>query len=171
MAPSDLATVEAIAARVHPDYPESLSVFEERLRLYPSGCYVCSLKSLGESPGRLSDTPTDVVAYVISHPWIVLQPPPLNSLLGQLPASPSTYYLHDIALLPEARGTGAARTVVQSLISHATSIGAPTMSLVAVNASHRFWAGHDFAAHEDAALTAKLRSYDADAQLMIRSLI
>lgn len=37
---SDLMAISAIAARIHPDLPESPDVFAEKMRLYPDGCRV-----------------------------------------------------------------------------------------------------------------------------------
>lgn len=158
MTAADLPMVEAIAAQVHPGYPEDAAIFAERLRLYPPGCRVFV-------PGGAA-----VQAYLISHPWHLLQPPPLDSLLGDLPASPTTFYIHDLALLPQTRGSGAARAVVQTLAEHALGSGMVNMSLVAVNASTGFWERNGFVVHQEPALTAKLRSYDAAARLMIRRL-
>jgi GNAT superfamily N-acetyltransferase len=156
MAPADLPAVGALAERIHPAYPEDDAVFAERLRLYPAGCHV-----LARGAG--------IVAYVVSHPWHG-EPPALNTLLGALPAAPSMLYIHDLALAPEARGTGAASEIVSQLAGHARGIGVPGLSLVAVNGSADFWRRRGFEARHDPALDRKLRSYGGDAQLMTRSL-
>jgi ribosomal protein S18 acetylase RimI-like enzyme len=157
MTPSDLAAVCAIAARVHPDYPEDDAVFAERLALYPAGCLV--LANGDEAQG-----------YLISHPWQFGQPPALNALLGALPAPATTYYVHDLALLPPARGSGAAAAIIATLIRHATAQQHKNISLVAVNNSVQFWQRQGFDIHDDATLTAKLASYDAQACYMLRNL-
>ncbi|WP_163284764.1 GNAT family N-acetyltransferase, partial [Enterobacter hormaechei] len=72
----------------------------------------------------------------------------------------------DIALLPEARGSGAASAIVATLVAHATAQGLPGLSLVAVNSSQGFWQRHGFSVHADPALTDKLASYETDARLM-----
>lgn len=155
MTPADLPAMLAIADVVHPTYPEDPEVFAERLVLYPDGCLV--LMREGKAVG-----------YIVSHPWTYAQPPALNSLLGALPIPPTTYYIHDIALLPEARGTGGANAVVARLIAQAGALGVGTISLVAVNDSVAFWMRHGFRVVADAALDKKLRSYDADARFMVR---
>jgi GNAT superfamily N-acetyltransferase len=157
MTPSDLPRVGAIAAAVHAAYPEDAAVFAERLRLYPAGC-------------RVLEADGPVRGYVLSHPWRSGAPPALNSLLGALPKSPDTYYLHDLALLPEARGFGAGSAVVAALAEQARTKRLSTLSLVAVHGSAAFWRRHGFAAVEDAALAEKLRSYGADARFMVRRL-
>ena len=155
MTPADLQAMLAIADVVHPNYPEDSAVFVERLALYPDGCLVLI------RDGR-------PVGYIVSHPWTYAQPPALNSLLGTLPVPPTTYYIHDIALLPDARGTGGANAVVTRLIAQAGALGVDNTSLVAVNDSVAFWTRHGFRVVPDAALDNKLRSYDADARFMVR---
>ena len=69
MTVDDLASVDVIAARVHPSYPEDHAVFAERLRLHATGC-------------RVLMTGGEIAGYVISHPWHLGEPPALNALLG-----------------------------------------------------------------------------------------
>jgi ribosomal protein S18 acetylase RimI-like enzyme len=157
MAQADLPAVGALASLIHPDFPEDDAVFIERLRLYPAGCHVLAR---GET----------LAAYVVSHPWIARQPPALNDLLGALPMRPSTYYIHDLALAPAARGSGAGKKIVAQLAALARAEALPTMSLVAVNGSERFWQRQGFAAMAAPELEAKLRSYSDDARFMMRVL-
>jgi GNAT superfamily N-acetyltransferase len=157
MTPADLPAVSTIAAEVHPDFPEDDAVFAERLQLHPAGCRVLvGADGLG--------------AYVVSHPWPALSCPPLNALVGALPADAANYYIHDVALTPGARGAGHAAEIVAVLAGHARSIGCAAMSLVAVNGSARFWARQGFAIADVPALGAKLASYGADARFMARPL-
>jgi ribosomal protein S18 acetylase RimI-like enzyme len=157
MSRADLPRIAGLAAQVHAAYPEDVAIFAERLRLYPAGCHV------HEAGGRL-------IGYVLSHPWRDRSAPALNSLLGALPASPGTYYIHDLALLPEARGAGAGSAIVAALAARARVENLPTMSLVAVHESEAFWRRHGFETVEDAALAEKLRSYDEAARFMVRRL-
>ncbi|MGQ3357178.1 MAG: GNAT family N-acetyltransferase [Phreatobacter sp.] len=154
MTAADLPAVSAIAAEVHPDFPEDDAVFAERQWLYPSGCRVLA------GAERLD-------AYVVSHPWEAGSCPPLNALLGHLPEPATTYYIHDIALLPAARGTGAAAEIVEALKAEARGQGLPAISLVAVNGSAGFWRRMGFAETSIPALAPKLASYGADARYMV----
>jgi len=151
----DLPAVETIAAAVHPGFFEAPDVFAERLRLYPAGSYLLDIG--GEPSG-----------YLIAHPWRLLTLPPLNSLLGALPTDPDTFYLHDLALLPSARGTGAARRIVQRQVVHARCEGFGCLSLVAVNRSEDFWRRQGFMPVEQPELREKLLSYETDARYMVR---
>lgn len=151
----DLPAVEGVAAIVHPDFPEDASVFAERLRLCPEGA-------------RLFELSGQPAGYILSHPWTLGQFPPLNSLLNALPAAADTYYIHDLALLNAARGTGAAAMIVGDMLRHARIMGFATVSLVAVNNSSLFWYKHGFRALPAPELTDKLHSYEPDARLMVR---
>lgn len=157
MTVADLSAVEAIAGAVHPGFFEQPAVFAERLRLYPQGV-------------RLLDNDGIPLGYVLSHPFRFGGLPSLNSLLETLPEHPDTYYIHDLALLPEARGRGAASAVTKYLIAHATGQGLPSASLVALTSSQRFWIRHGFAEVEAPHLGAKLVSYEEGARYMVRAL-
>lgn len=152
MTDADLPQVLAIAAAVHPSFPEDAAVFAERLRLYPQGCHVLA------RDGTIN-------GYVVSHPWAGA-PPALDTLLERLPPLPSIYYIHDLALLPAARRSGAANTIVTLLIDQARRENFATITLVAVNNSERFWRKHGFDVVRDETIAAKIQSYGEDARVM-----
>lgn len=129
MTAADLPEVSRIASLVHPDFPEDDAVFAERLALFPAGC----LFAAG-------------AGYVLAHPWMRGRPPALNSQLGALPARAETLYLHDIALLPEARGQGAGEAALRYLERVARGLGLEEIALVAVSGSARFWGRMGFVA-------------------------
>jgi GNAT superfamily N-acetyltransferase len=158
MREADLDRVHAVAEQVHPAFPEDAAVFAERLRLYPKGCLVFEADS-------------GIAGYAISHPWRANDAPALNTWLERLPNPPSTYYIHDLALLPGLRGTGAAALAVALLAARARADNLATMSLVAVNGSSGFWARHGFHPKRVLMLAEKLRSYDASAMFMVRSVV
>lgn len=158
MTQADLPAVTGIAAQVHPAYPEDAYVFAERLTLHSAGCHV------------LADGDELLVGYVMSHPWLFMEPPALNARLGQLPDRPTTYFLHDIAILPRARGGGHANGMARTIIFEARAAGFANVSLVAVNRSGPFWAKHGFRIVDDPALNATLRKYEEEARLMVRDL-
>jgi N-acetylglutamate synthase-like GNAT family acetyltransferase len=91
-------------------------------------------------------------------------------LLGALPPKPWSFYIHDLALAPDVRGTGAGADLVASLATCARAAGLPTMSLIAVNGSIGFWQRQGFSPIAEPSLTEKLRSYSDDAQFMVRDL-
>jgi hypothetical protein len=154
----DLPVIEAIAAVVHPDFPEDAEIFAERQRLYPDGA---RLLELGNIPS----------GYIISHPWTFKSLPALNARLGAIPKDASTYYLHDLALLNKARGTGAAAMIVGDMINHARAMGFSNVSLVAVNGSQPFWHKHGFRVVDVPELGEKLASYEPAARFMVKPLL
>jgi len=157
MAAADLPAVMAVAAQVHPDYPEGEAVFAERLALHPAGCLVLECAA-------------GIAGYVLSHPWRLYDAPSLDSLLGALPDRADAYYIHDLALLPTMRGSGAASTGVERLAVHARRLGFARMALVAVGSSVGFWQRHGFHEAHDEGLARKLASYDDAARYMVRDL-
>lgn len=156
MTPADLPAVMAVAAEVHPAYPEEEAVFAERLRLAPAGCHVLA----GEG-GSL-------VGYLVSHPWPAMTVPALNSLLGALPQDGAHWYLHDLALRSAARGTGAASAIVAGLARQVAQAGGRSLALVAVNGSAAFWRRQGFEVVAEPALAEKLATYEAAACYMRR---
>ena len=155
---ADLAIVEHIARRVHPSYPEDISVIAERLALYPHGCLVFG-------------GPHGVLGYTIAYPWMQAHPPRLNTRLQRLPVAPDTFFIHDLALLPELRRAGAGSAAVHLFVEQAGSKMLKTVSLVAVAGSTKFWRRHGFreVGHEVAG--PALLSYGDAARLMVRSLL
>ena len=153
----DLATVEAIAAEVHPGFFERPEIFAERIALYPAGA-------------RLLEINGAAAGYVFSHPYSLGALPALDTLLGALPPEPDCFYLHDLALLPAARGRGAGAAVTADLAVHASAQGFAAMALVAVNHSQPFWQRLGFAPLETEMLRDKLLSYGPEACYMQRLL-
>jgi GNAT superfamily N-acetyltransferase len=154
----DLPVVEALASEIHPAFPEDSVVFAERQRLYPEGARLFELDGVPSG-------------YIFSHPWHWGAFPPLNTLLGALPALSDTFYVHDLALLNRARGTGAAAMIVGEILRHARNLGFARVSLVAVNGSLPFWHKHGFRAVDVPALQDKLQSYEKAARYMSKRLV
>jgi len=151
MALGDLDGVAAVARTAFPDHPEGRACFEERLTLAPDSCFVLE----GEG---------GVVGYLIAYPWPLEAIPPLDTLLGSLPESRASWYLHDLALLREARGGGNARAGLALLFA---KLDAP-IALVSVNESAAFWQAQGFVPQDSPALKAKLSSYGPGARYMVR---
>lgn len=157
MTAADLPMVKALADAIHAAYPESGIVFAERLALHGDGCLVL------QGPGGIA-------GYVLSHPWRMREPPALDVRLGALPERATTYYIHDLALQPSVRGSGAATAAVARLAARARALQLPNMTLVAVGNSVHFWRRQGFVAVADPALAGKLASYGGHATYMSRPL-
>ena len=154
MTADDIPQVVQVADQIHPDLPEGNFVFSERVRLFPEGCLILFQGSR-------------VLGYVVSHPIRHVQPPALDSLLGEIPTDADQYYIHDVAVLPELRGQGHAAEGIQKLLD----VGSRFVStcLVSVYGTGPFWYRFGFREEVVAdALGEKLRNYGDDAVFMSR---
>ncbi len=150
----DIAAVCRVADVAHPDFPEDEAIFLERLHLAPNGCFVLDLN------GKIE-------GYLLSHPWDANAIPPLNTLLGSLPEAPGTWYLHDLALMPDARAGGRTKPLIAHMLRTARDAGLPSLSLVAVNASVPYWTRFGFVDATTEKLREKLKSYDDAARYLV----
>jgi GNAT superfamily N-acetyltransferase len=158
MAAGDLDGVHALSLAVHPDYPERAAVLAEKLALHPGGCFVLA------QGGRIA-------GYCFSHPWRRGDIPPLDTLLGRLPADPTTHFVHDLTLDEALRGTGAGRAAVALILAAARAAGLSHLSLVAVNGRGPFWQAAGFLpAAGGAVQQAAAAKYGAGAMAMERVL-
>ena len=151
----DLDAVVAIASQVHPLFAEERDVFANKLALYPAGALV--LEYAGRPAG-----------YCFALPWHGVQPPALNTSLDAISPAADALYLHDLALLPAARGTGAGAAAVDLLVATARRLSLARCFLVAVNGSAPYWSRLGFAVCAVPEREARLTSYGADARLMVR---
>lgn len=158
MTAADLDAVARIAVVGFPDHFEGRPCFENRLALYPSGCFVLAAGD-GEPQG-----------YLVAYPWRADAAPALNTLIPAIPADATVMYLHDLTLLPTVRGGGWSRPIVERMVQDARAAGWSTLALVAVNEAAPFWERHGFTIVEVQGMAAKLADYGADARYMSRRL-
>lgn len=157
MREEDIPAVAAISDVVHGRFTERPEVFAERLSLYPAGCFMLDHDGAAEG-------------YLISHPWHRRSPVPLDQLIGSIPEEADSYYLHDLALLPDTRGLGAGRRGVELVLAHAGDARCcGEVSLVAVNGADAFWSAQGFSRIDDEAIARKLESYGEGTFFMERS--
>lgn len=157
----DLQRVEAIAAQVHPALAERREVFAEKLALFPRGCF--SFTMHGEMQGEMQ-------GYAFAHPWRLFDIPALDALLGAIPTAADCLYLHDIAILPSARGHKAAPMLVALLRGGAEAQVLSALACVSVYGTDGMWTRLGFTEQRDPALEDKLRAYGAGAKYMIAPL-
>ena len=157
MGEADIPALVAISDAVHGRFSEQPAIYRERLALYPAGCFV-------------HDQGGAVTGYLITHPWRRLNPVPLDEPIGALPADADSYYLHDVALLPAARGTGAGAAALAQTMICAQEAGFDEISLVAVNGADSFWERCGFQRVDDAGIAGLLESYGPGRAYMVRSL-
>lgn len=155
--PEDLAVINQIADEVHVDLPERPEVFAEKLNLFRDGCFVLMQNDA-------------VVGYGFSHPWLLYTIPPLDTFLAELSPSPECVFIHDVVVLPRARGQGAAEKLVEMIANVARRHHIPNLALVSVYDTHPLWKRCGFEVVADPALRQKLRSYGETARYMMRKL-
>ena len=71
------------------------------------------------------------VGYVFAHPWSDAGAPPLHAPLV-LPAAADRGFVHDLAVLPAARGLGVAATLFACVRAWSSAAGHRGMRLVAL---------------------------------------
>lgn len=146
----DLDRLDAIQRAVHADLPEPRALLAEKRSLFPAGC-----RKLVGSAG--------MVGYALSHPWRLGCVPVLGAPLGPLPARPDCLHMHDVAILPEGRGQGAAGIYAAHLRALARARGIDALACVSVYGTGPFWTRHGFAAASPQPAPGALRSYGAGA--------
>ncbi len=153
----DLKAIDAIGNGIHTSLPERPEVFAEKLGLFPSGCRVLTYSG-------------ETVGYGISHPWHLNKIPPLDTYLKELPSQPDCIFIHDVVVMPSARGHGAAQRFIEIVADAARECLIPALALVSVYNTHPLWMKCGFEIVQRVDLTEKLRSYGDTAQYMVRTL-
>ena len=77
MTAADLAAIQQLADTQHVYLPERPEVFAEKFELFRDGCLVLVREGT-------------IVGYCFSHPWLLRDIPPLDTLLRHLPPSPES---------------------------------------------------------------------------------
>jgi ribosomal protein S18 acetylase RimI-like enzyme len=147
----DVSSVCSIAMDIWSDYGETPAIYENKFRVSPKGCYVYVVND-------------SIKGYVISHPWNILSPPPLNTLFTEVEVNceerrnrrgrgsrndrrrfifeVNCQFIHDIVVLPECRGRGVGDEIIQKILADN-----PIVSLVASNKTVKtkdFWTRYGF---------------------------
>jgi GNAT superfamily N-acetyltransferase len=154
---ADLDDIQRIGDRIHAELPEKREIFAEKLTLFPEGCFVLVQNEI-------------IVGYAFSHPWLLDRIPELNQPLSRLPAKPDCILIHDVAILQQARGRGAAAVLVEIVTKLARERNIANLALVSVYNSYRLWGRFGFELADGDALVEKLKSYGGPARYMVRRL-
>ena len=129
---NEIINVSDLAGRIYQEaLAEPFEAFAMKHRLFPAGVLGCFV--------------TDKLAgYVFSHPWKAGAVVPIATVLGELPANPDCYYIHDCAVSKEYRGLGIGRQMAESAIQVGLNHGFKKLLLVSVNDTKLFWEGMGF---------------------------
>lgn len=158
MSPSDLDAVMGIQAACHqPNYHEPREAFANKLAMAPDCAWV-------------AEHHAQVCAYLWCLPIDEDHLPMLHASNWQAPQRPRWLYLHDLAVTPEARGTGAGQRLIAQAAALAQRLTLEGLALVAVGDSLAYWQRRGFhaMAAKHPSLARSLSSFGSNAQFMIR---
>ena len=155
MTVADLPAVLKIQATCYTGVtPESKESLQAKLSASRSTCLIAAVGG-------------QTVGYLISLPWEFSRPPALNAQTCELPATPTCLYLHDLAVTPAARESGAGRALVEAFLQRLKTSDLGRASLVAVQNSAAYWQRYGFRpVPSSALLNASLSTYGADVAYM-----
>jgi len=155
MEAADIRAVLRIQAVCYTELiPESDASLHAKLSASPSTCLIASLEG-------------DSVGYLLSLPWEFSNPPALNAETCRLPLSPDCLYLHDLAVMPNARKLGTGRALVEAFLIRLRESGLGRASLVAVQNSAPYWERYGFrAVPQPEPLKSKLATYGKSVEYM-----
>jgi len=109
-------------------YEETPTIYENKFLISPRGCYVYVVND-------------SIKGYVISHPWNIRSPPPLNTPLTEVEVN--CWFIHDMVVLPECSGRGVAYEIIKRILADN-----PVVSLVACDdetiQTKNFWMRYGF---------------------------
>ena len=131
---ADLPAVLTIQCAAYgAEYRESAAVLGRKLELAPGGSW------LAEVGGA-------AVGYVFAHPWGGVAAPPLHVPLDALPVRAERGFIHDLAVLPGARGLGVAAMLFSRVREWSGAASHRDIRLVALVDAVPFWKRHGFSA-------------------------
>ena len=140
------------------DLRETAEVFEDRFARF--GEYF-----------RVAFLGGHIAGYMVCFPWKLGDTPVNNQKFPETLPGPDCFYIHDIALLSEARGTGISRALLNDAYDTAHRLGYDAVSLVAVGQSGSYWDKVGFVpyTHVGEGKLGRIRDiYGAGARLMAR---
>jgi ribosomal protein S18 acetylase RimI-like enzyme len=152
---ADLSAVLEIQAACYTQIvPESLESYVAKLMAAPGSCFIAEIERR-------------TIGYLVAVPSDFANPPQLNQTYWRLPEWPDCLYLHDLAVAPSARATGAGRALVDAFFAHLHQSELPRASLIAIQDSAPYWQRRGFQAVPLAdTLRTRLASYGRDVQYM-----
>lgn len=151
----DVDAICEIERQAHPYLSERAEVHAEKIALFGEGCGILAEGS-------------SILGYAIAYPWRVDDIPATDVLLGALPDEADCIFIHDVTLLPQARGRGAGKTFVERASALARTRELRWLALVSVYGTHTLWGGMGFAIQEASRFSEALKPYGQTARYMRR---
>ncbi len=157
LSPSDFQAVDRIAQAIHVDLFERTEVLFDKVAFFPQGC-------------RKLTAANETVGYAIAHPWYLNEIPAIDCFLPVRPEPPDCLFIHDVAVLPSARGSNAAGGFLALLRPLAKARGLRFFACVSVYGTDRLWSRHGFTPVSRPEIDAKLQDYGPTAIYMAASI-
>lgn len=153
LAQSDIPAVCETQAGAYQDSSihEPPETFEAYLRAFPSG----SLAAVAND---------SLVGYGIGHPWLKGVPPPLDITELELPAAPTCFHVHDIAV--KMKGLEVGSRLLRRLVKVAAEEQLEFLDLIAVQGAETYWRRFGFRPSESETQAAKA-AYGSTAVYMV----
>lgn len=158
MSETDISAVLSIQSECYvTEAIESEAAIRARLRIAPSCAWI-------------AEDAHGACAYLVGYPSRLGKVTPLGSSFDVSP-SPTSLYLHDLAVSRRVAGQGVGSLLVRFALDAAQRAGLSHSSLVSVQNSAAFWRSLGYREQEltDAAQAAHLGTYPAPACYMVRS--
>lgn len=153
LVPSDYSAVDRIAQAIHVDLFERSEVLFDKVAHFPQGC-------------RKLTREGEILGYAIAHPWFLNEIPELDAFLPKRADPPDCLFIHDVAVLPEARGLGAAEAFVALLRPLAAARGVRYLACVSVYGTDRLWSRFGFTEVTPPGVAAQTLKYGPTAKYM-----
>lgn len=153
--PSDLAEILALQKLCyHEIEPESAQSMLSKILISPQTCVTVRFYH-------------QLQAYLLSLPAQLQHPPSLNEETTHLPTHANCLYLHDLAIHPQAQGTGLGQKLVRKFFQIAKEQKFKAACLIAIQNSVPFWQKQGFIIKIPShALQEKLKTYGENATYM-----
>lgn len=130
--PGDWPAVDRIQrACFDPSVIEPLAVFQSFSALSSTTCLIASSENRD-------------IGYLLAHPWVSDDFPPLATAIEAVPAGAGTLFIHDLAVMPECRKLGAASALCSAGLAAGKLLGLTSASLLSVQGSQPFWERQGF---------------------------
>lgn len=154
LAESDVSEILNVQSLCFPSVePESAKSFSNKIKQSPDTCWGIFKQN-------------KLKAYLIALPWVAGSPLNLNQE-DVTCANPNCLYLHDLAVLKEMQGSGAAQTLLSCFFEALRSSSFRRAALVAIQGSKPYWQRHGFQTQATSkAVNDKLDSYGTEAFYM-----
>lgn len=159
MTSEDLPQVLAVQASCYPpELRDGAAAFLSRLVFQPT-------------TNLVAETAEGISAYLLSHPWRRGSPPPLDTELPPRDGPSDCWFIQDLSVSPDHRGSGLAHALYAAGREVAAGLALCRSELIAVQDADAFWRSLGYrAVTASSGLAHKLASYGPSATYMARDL-